>query len=1121
MRPALLPLLLASLFGCPPEFRERPGPDPEPEACDPEFPELPGEESDTGDTGAPDLPEVDPTGLVAFWPLDGDWDDALGDLDLTPFREGGFSAADVAAPGANQAYGPTGAESDNGAVSMGIPSLDLAAGFTLEGWYYKPGNDTKGVLFGLGEATWGTPRFYLQDAWGALQVVAGADGTTVSYDRQENGCWHHVAVVAPPDLDTAGGRVAVYVDGVELTPTGGDATLPAGLQILGGPVTAATFQLSYGGLMRLDELRLWGRPLSADEVTVAALPRGPGAVCPAVREPWEPGPRCTFGPQERPSTPAMPMEVRVLDEMTLLVLEDPSPWLYGELAAHCGTYLAAMEQNLGDLEDWWWRYQYHYALSDTLLWAWPWLMEVWSAPEAFRVAGCEAGEEAALPAETLRWLVPTREARIPRIAPGSGTRHDSHAERLLVGYLRLPWALQEGGTYAVQDRWGNEATFTFSSRETVSWAIKVNQVGGPADHPARRAVLGAWLGPAGALDLSRFAGEHFEVVDEATDETALNGLIGEPRESAETGEVLLDLDLSALSTPGTYHVVVPGMGRSWSFELGDDALGEAFYVHAQGLYHNRCAPLDAAVTPWARGDLHQVYQGAFPPDDKDDYGDHAAEGWGILDAEGAWVSLAHFDVVAATATTTPVAIVGGWHDAADFDRRPYHLGIVHELLAALELAPENFSDGQWAIPERANGVPDILDEARWGLGQWRSSQQADGGVGTWIEATSHPLIDDPGQDTQPYYLSYATRNSSLDYARHAAMMARVLEEIDPAAAAAWLDSAWRAWDYALDPAPHAPAAFEMDGEPLTFVDQSVPGEERLMLAAVELFLATGDAETWELLSDLDEPFDTWVGDLWWKQDFSEAVDVILFSDRLPAGWGQAALDALTDQADVWLAAQGANPYPWAWYDAEHRYHENWGWGQGRYRPLVDLALAWRFTGDTTYRTAVLAGLDVQLGLNPQGRVDTTGLGDHRTVTALHGPSDSDGIDEASPGITLYGALPSVPSQGSQRVWGYQESSRGDPAFDGADLSLLPPSFGAATAAEVDALLEDLLPRQRRECLLESLRPEEMEFTVTETVSPAILVTGLLLEPGWLPSDALRAREPLDAEGFRQRLWAMP
>lgn len=145
-------------------------------------------------------------------------------------------------------------------------------------------------------------------------------------------------------------------------------------------------------------------------------------------------------------------------------------------------------------------------------------------------------------------------------------------------------------------------------------------------------------------------------------------------------------------------------------------MGEAFFVHARGLYHQRCSPLDAQHTRWHRGDAHATYRGGFAPDDAD-YDDHAAAGWGFRDAAGAFHSFGRiFEVVEATATDEALPeVTGGWHDAGDYDRRPSHLMVVNDLAHAYLMSPATFAGGQLNLPESGNGIPDIVDEARWGV----------------------------------------------------------------------------------------------------------------------------------------------------------------------------------------------------------------------------------------------------------------------------------------------------------------------------------------------------------------------------------------------------------------------
>jgi len=150
-----------------------------------------------------------------------------------------------------------------------------------------------------------------------------------------------------------------------------------------------------------------------------------------------------------------------------------------------------------------------------------------------------------------------------------------------------------------------------------------------------------------------------------------------------TGETTLELDFSALTTVGTYRVCVAGLGCSWSFKVGPAALGGAFYVHARGLYHQRCGTnLTAEHTRWARNDVHHTLKGGHPPEDND-YRDHSADNWGWRNEDGSFAPQKWFDVVAATATEeTLPGVAGGWHDAGDFDRRDFHFGVVSDLVNA-------------------------------------------------------------------------------------------------------------------------------------------------------------------------------------------------------------------------------------------------------------------------------------------------------------------------------------------------------------------------------------------------------------------------------------------------------
>jgi endoglucanase len=256
-----------------------------------------------------------------------------------------------------------------------------------------------------------------------------------------------------------------------------------------------------------------------------------------------------------------------------------------------------------------------------------------------------------------------------------------------------------------------------------------------------------------------------------------------------TGEETYEMDFSSVTNEGVYFVRIPDVGRSAAFRISSGAAEAAFRVHMGGLYQKRCGiAKEEPYTHWTAGACHtEVVRGRFAPEE------------GKLDPKTArWFDVIRYNTDWETGERLP--LVGGWHDAADYDRRPAHLNIVNDLCAVYLMRPQNFSDGQLAIPENSNGIPDILDEAEWGLRHLIAGQQKDGGVGTWIESTGHPV---PGnradKDHMPYALARATRRSSLMYAAHAALLARCL----PSFREKYLESAKRAWDFAIREKPRS------------------------------------------------------------------------------------------------------------------------------------------------------------------------------------------------------------------------------------------------------------------------------------------------------------------------------
>lgn len=113
---------------------------------------------------------------------------------------------------------------------------------------------------------------------------------------------------------------------------------------------------------------------------------------------------------------------------------------------------------------------------------------------------------------------------------------------------------------------------------------------------------------------------------------------------------------------------------------------------------------------------------------------------------------------------------GGWYDAGDLNKyTPMAAGYIVQLLRAYSDRPEAFSDATH-IPESGNGIPDILDEALWGLAWLKRMQLEDGSLLTIVGAQG---ASPPSKATDPSYYGDPSTSATLRGAQAFAYASRV------------------------------------------------------------------------------------------------------------------------------------------------------------------------------------------------------------------------------------------------------------------------------------------------------------------------------------------------------------
>ncbi|MBE6356315.1 MAG: hypothetical protein E7058_04280 [Lentisphaerae bacterium] len=625
--------------------------------------------------------------------------------------------------------------------------------------------------------------------------------------------------------------------------------------------------------------------------------------------------------------------------------------------------------------------------------------------------------------------------------------------------------------------------------------FKLNQLGNGVDQKRKYAYMGAWLGSSGALPLKHLAGKNFEIRRVSDGRTVFTGVLNLRRDDPAyqgripfTGEEVLELDYSGFNVPGKYYFYVGGIGRSMEFVIGSETLNEAFYIHARGLYHKRCGIAKTQpFTAWESPACHQtVYAGTFP-ENADHYrkGESTAEGFVRNDQR---VEVKHFDLIkrnSLSVATVRYTAPGGWHDAADYDRRPYHLRIVSDLAAVYLMKPENFIDGQLNIPESGNGIPDILDEAAWGLKHLLAIQQDNGGVGTWFETTGHPQAMEglPDKDHHIYYVSAPSRNGTLEYAAAASTLALAMKKAGfPLEAEKYCNSAKKAWDFAIDRKNILARGYMYNGRMHYYNEGMKLDAQNLLRSGMNLFILTGSKAFLEpVFEDAERIKEVFVSDFW-KWQVLSWMNLELYPVPELAQFRQEYRKVILRDADKMLIDQeNAYPYRTLWHAADAGWVHAMSWGN--YHPLrraMTLIAAHKLTGEEKYLTGAYLANDFHNGANPLGRTMTSGLGKVYPVVFLDLVSYADGIGEFVPGITPYGNTFGLDRNAVKLV--YKERA-------------------------------DQLPVFRRYVNLELLSVPSSEYSVWETIAPAAVTAGYLLEKAQLPLKEWKKRKP--AGDFRQ------
>jgi endoglucanase len=216
--------------------------------------------------------------------------------------------------------------------------------------------------------------------------------------------------------------------------------------------------------------------------------------------------------------------------------------------------------------------------------------------------------------------------------------------------------------------WANQQTHSSASTsETSSW-IRINQLG----YTEKSIKVGVFVSK------SNIRPKNFEIVDGRTDKVIFKSKLITAHGSYAAFTGVYRFNFSDFKVPGEYYLQ-SGNIKSPKFRISDDVYTGAADFLLKYMRQQRCG-----YNPFLKDSCH-THDG--------------------------------FIVGHPTLDSTYINVTGGWHDASDYLQYvTTSANATFQMMFAYQQNPQSFSDQYDANgTEGSNGIPDILDEVKWGL----------------------------------------------------------------------------------------------------------------------------------------------------------------------------------------------------------------------------------------------------------------------------------------------------------------------------------------------------------------------------------------------------------------------
>lgn len=425
-------------------------------------------------------------------------------------------------------------------------------------------------------------------------------------------------------------------------------------------------------------------------------------------------------------------------------------------------------------------------------------------------------------------------------------------------------------------------------------------------------------------------------------------------------DMVASIDFSDIKETGSYYFIDDSGEKSPTFEIKDRPYDKLFLDSLRMFYFQRCGM-----------ELEEKYAGIYK---------HAA---------------CHTGQVTILDTGRQCNCFGGWHDAGDYGRYTTAGAVaVAQLLYAYELCRKTCLIDM-NIPESSNGIPDILNEAKYELDFLLQMVRDDGAVYHKCTSMHHAPFVMPEDDLLPFVITPISSMAAGDCCGVFALASRLYKEFDEEYSKKLAATATKNCEWLIS---HPDFLFKNPDYIHTggYGDRSDVDER--IFAYTEMYALTKDEKYLKLVNECVERGVNFTALGWGDVAGFSAITILTHRDWFPDDLFKNAQDTWLSKADELIDITSENNYNIAFRPY------NFGWGSNMIvmQHGMILCLAHYLTNEEKYLNAALSQLDYLLGRNALSVSYVTGHGENAFKNPHNRPTMADGIEEPIPGYVSGG-----------------------------------------------------------------------------------------------------------------------